>query len=79
MVYFDYQRETRGTFNLRKTAKRAMISKPGMHTSLMHKPSSAAIEEEHSGFDAGSAAIGFGVGLVGLFAVAGLAKILRSR
>ena len=79
MVYFDYQRETRGTFNLRKTAKLTMISKPATHTSLMHKPSSAAIEEEHSGFDAGSAAIGFGVGLVGLFAVAGLAKILRSR
>ena len=78
MVWFEYQRETRGTFNLRKTTNE-MISKPVMHTSLMHKPSSAAIEEEQSGFDAGSAAIGLGVGLVGLFAVAGLAKILRSR
>ena len=65
--------DARNIYSLRK-----MISKP-RHTSLMHKPSTAAIEEEHSGFDAGSAAIGFSIGLVGFFAAAGLAKILRSR
>jgi len=46
-------------------------------SALMHKPTAAAIDSESAGFDTGAAATGFGIGLVGFLAVAGIAKMLR--
>ena len=46
-------------------------------SALMQKPTAAAIDSESAGFDTGAAATGFGIGLVGFLAVAGIAKMLR--
>ena len=67
--------------NLSKKISYKMTKNPAKYaaftSALMHKPTSAAIDSESAGFDTGAAATGFGIGLVGFLAVAGIAKMLR--
>jgi len=67
--------------DLSKKVSYRMRKNPAKYTALtsalMHKPTAAAIDSESAGFDTGAAATGFGIGLVGFLAVAGIAKMLR--
>ena len=65
---------------LHRRIKKSMARNPTKYTqavtSLMQKPAVEATAIE-GGFDTGAAATGFGAGFVGVFAVAGLAKMFR--
>jgi len=78
---FDSYDEKSWSNNLNKKLIYKMRKNPAKYaaltSALMHKPTAAAIDSESAGFDTGAAATGFGIGLVGFLAVAGIAKMLR--
>jgi len=79
--YFDSYDEESKSNNLSKKIsykmRKNLAKYAALTSALMQKPTAAAIDSESAGFDTGAAATGFGIGLVGFLAVAGIAKMLR--